>query len=154
METSDLTEVLLSFGSNLGNREALISFAIKELSIKVGEIIMVSDLVETKPEGFESSNDFLNGCLSIKTSLTPYQLLMALKEIENNCGRQQSLNGYSDRPIDLDIILYGNQMYHCDSLIIPHPRFRKRHFVIEPSKSFFQWIDPKTYLFLEQFHVK
>jgi 2-amino-4-hydroxy-6-hydroxymethyldihydropteridine diphosphokinase len=154
MEKSNLTDVLISFGSNLGNREEIIVFALEELSVKVGEVKQVSELFENEPEGFESKNNFLNGCLTISTALSPLELLSVLKVIEKECGRQQSYNGYTDRPIDLDIILYGNQLFECESLEIPHPRFRKRRFVIEPAKPFFKLSDPKTYLFLEQFHVK
>lgn len=84
--------------------------------------------------GFESSNEFLNGCLLLLTDLTPKDLLINLKQIEAAMGRVKTSQNYEDRLIDLDIILYENLCVNTPELQIPHPKYQERAFVLEPLK--------------------
>ena len=109
--------VYLSLGSNLGNREQTIDKAIQLLSEQVGPLIKRSSFFYSKPWGFDSPNDFCNICASFKTELSPLDLLHTTQSIERQLGRTKKSNfkqqsgrtsnseaGYSDRPIDIDII--------------------------------------------------
>lgn len=124
---------IIAIGSNLGNKEENIEKAIELISERVGTVINISDIIETEPEGFQSENLFCNCVLEVATSLEPLNLLTVLKQIEKELGRVYSTSsGYSDRQIDLDIVLMGNENRRDPVLTIPHPRFRERLFVLEP----------------------
>lgn len=124
----------LSIGTNLGDRPDNIKRAIELLTSEVGVVIKKSRIYVTEPHGFLSDSDFLNLCISIKTSLPPKSLLNKLKHIEVEIGRtKKSKEGvYESRVIDLDIILYGNKILDSDDLRIPHPRYTERLFVLKP----------------------
>jgi 2-amino-4-hydroxy-6-hydroxymethyldihydropteridine diphosphokinase len=124
--------VVIAFGSNLGDREAHIQKAIQLLNDKCGQVHQVSSLHQTAPEGFESANQFLNGCLLLSTQLTPHQVLEALQAIELELGRYKTKDTYEDRCIDLDIIFYESLVLHDERLQIPHPRYQERDFVLKP----------------------
>ena len=125
--------VYFSLGSNLGDKEQNLNDAAMSLSMEVGSIICQSGLFASKPVGFESENDFLNIVLSMQTNLPPIELLAKIQEIEINLGRvSKSINGYSDRMIDIDILLYDNLMIELPTLKIPHPLMTVRDFVIIP----------------------
>lgn len=89
---------------------------------------------ETEPWGFKSDNSFLNAALCVETSLEPSAILHIIKEIEIEMGRiQKSVNKvYSDRPIDIDILLYNDMIMKSDELTIPHPLMTERDFVMKP----------------------
>jgi len=123
--------VYFSLGSNLGDREKNLNDAVMSLSMEVGSIICQSGLFASKPVGFESENDFLNIVLSMQTNLPPIELLAKIQEIEINLGRvSKSINVYSDRMIDIDILLYDNLMIELPMLKIPHPLMTVRDFVM------------------------
>ena len=125
--------VYLSLGSNLGDRLQHLLYAQKELITGVGEITSLSPIYENPPNGFNAEQDFLNMCLKITTDLSPLKLLKEIKRIEKKLGRSTSAHkGYTSRCIDIDIILYGNIVFHNEKLTIPHPSFRKRMFVLKP----------------------
>lgn len=136
--------VSIALGSNQGNREENIQQAIDFISDHVGRIIACSPFYENEPQGFESSDLFLNGCILVESTLEPLGILNSLKAIENNLGRlTSSAKGYTSRPIDLDIILIENQIVKDLKLEIPHPRFRERMFVLKPLSDIqFDAIDP------------
>ena len=94
----------------------------------------MSSFHRSDPVGFDSSNEFLNGCLLLLTDLPPTNLLHHLKEIEVSMGRVKTSENYEDRLIDLDIILYENLCINAPGLQIPHPKYHERAFVIEPLK--------------------
>ena len=97
----------LALGSNLGNREENLHRAVNELSLNTGCVLAVSSFIETKPVGFSSENYFLNAVLLVDTVLTPLVLLENTQQIERDLGRlNKSDGGYSDRIIDIDILLY------------------------------------------------
>jgi 2-amino-4-hydroxy-6-hydroxymethyldihydropteridine diphosphokinase len=129
-----LKQVFIGIGSNLGDRFENIQTAIK----KIGEfertkVLRVSPFYETIPVGFESVNLFLNGVIEIETDLIPSLLLEKLLLIEIKLGRTREVNqGYFDRPIDLDILIYDDLILKSEELIIPHPEISKRLFVLTP----------------------
>lgn len=143
-------KVFLGLGSNLGDRQANIERAIELISERVGEVIRRSSLIETEPWGFESENKFLNGVILCETTLTPRQVLRKTQKIERDLGRKKKTNDqlsivnsqlveakpriYTDRPIDIDILLYDDLAVDEPDLKIPHPRMQEREFVMIPLK--------------------
>lgn len=126
--------VYLGLGTNLGNKEQNIICAIESLSRILGNPLAVAPTIETEPWGFQSTNTFLNTAVAYGTSLTPTELLAATQEVERTLGRTtKSIDGaYSDRPIDIDILLYGDETITTGELTIPHPLMHKRLFVLQP----------------------
>lgn len=129
-----MAEVYLGLGTNLGDKEANLNVAIEEIRKRVGEITSLSANYITDPWGFDSQNSFLNAVCKVCTSLSPSEVLSVTQAIERNLGRmKKSINGqYSDRPIDIDILLYDNLVIDTPELSIPHPLIHKRLFVMEP----------------------
>ena len=125
--------VYFSLGTNLGDKERNLNDAVLNLSLEVGTIICQSVFFASKPLGFESENDFMNIVLSMETNLSPFDLLSKTQEIERNLGRiSKSTNGYTDRLIDIDILLYDNLLIDQPTLKIPHPLIAERDFVLIP----------------------
>jgi 2-amino-4-hydroxy-6-hydroxymethyldihydropteridine diphosphokinase len=120
----------VALGSNLGDREGNIRKALRLLSQRV-RIEKVSSLYETKPEGFLSQPLFLNSVCQISTELDAEELLTLIKGIEKAMGRLPSFPN-ATRPIDMDILFYGDQIIYLPHLIIPHPRLKERAFVLVP----------------------
>ena len=135
--------VYLSLGSNLGNRHALLLRAIDLLARRVGRLLRASSFIETEPWGFNSPHPFLNAAVCLQTPLAPHQILAETQAIERLLGRKsksvvsgfpadKSLPSYQDRPIDIDILLYGNLHLSTPELTIPHPLMHLRDFVLRP----------------------
>lgn len=125
--------VYLGLGANLGKRRETIDAALARLAdhpaICVGA---VSALIETAPVGGPAGQpNYLNGAAAIETNLDPAALLAELKRIEHDLGRRDGPR-WGPRPIDLDILLYGDLALDTPDLTIPHPRLRERRFVLEP----------------------
>lgn len=154
MGINSKSTVYLSLGSNLGDRFQHLQNAQAELTENVGTIKAVSRIVENPPQGFDAQLDFLNLCLSIETNLSPLELLAAIKKIEEKLGRTvKSIEGYTSRCIDIDIILYEYVVMCSEKLTIPHPHFRKRIFVLSPLREIApSEIDPKTMLSIQQLY--
>lgn len=126
-------DVYLGLGSNLGDRHTLLLKAIELLAQRVGRLARCSSFIETDPWGFASENRFLNAVALFRTTLTPRELLTATQDIERQLGRREKSNGtYHDRPIDIDILLYGDAVIDEPDLKIPHPRMQERDFVMRP----------------------
>jgi len=127
-------KIYLGLGSNLGNRKENLAYAIRLIGERVGKVLRVSSFIETEPWGFESENTFVNAVILCETDLTPRQLLGATQKIEREMGRQKKSTdgGYSDRCIDIDILLYDNLRVDEPDLQIPHPLMLKRDFVMIP----------------------
>jgi deoxyguanosine kinase len=122
----------LSLGSNMGDRYLTLQKAIFRIQKKAGDILALSAVYENPAIGFEGE-DFLNVCIAINTELLPMELLKTLLQIERNFGRERSAqDGYHSRTLDIDIILYGNEVIHTPELDIPHPRMDSRNFVLKP----------------------
>lgn len=139
--TKEQFQVYLGLGSNLGDREENIRRAIALIDSRVGKVVRQSSLIETEPWGFESTNRFLNGVILCETTLTPREVLKATQKIERELGRKKktqhlTLNTqhYKDRPIDIDILLYGDLTIDEPDLKIPHPLMHERDFVMIPLK--------------------
>lgn len=128
-------KVYLGLGSNLGDCQENIERAIELINERVGEVIRRSSFIETEPWGFESENKFLNGVILCETTLTPRQLLRKTQKIERDLGRQKKTSKsriYSDRLIDIDILLYDDLTVDEPDLKIPHPLMQERDFVMIP----------------------
>jgi 2-amino-4-hydroxy-6-hydroxymethyldihydropteridine diphosphokinase len=124
--------VHLGLGTNLGDKEANLNAAIAKLS-KLGAVIKQSSFHNSIPWGFESGNHFLNAVVLIESTLSPLDLLAQTQQIESELGRtSKSINGYSDRIIDIDILLYDDQIINAPELKIPHPLITERDFVLIP----------------------
>jgi len=125
--------VYLSLGTNIGNKRGNLITATGLLAERVGDILALSTLYETEPWGYQSDNSFLNAALIQITKLPPLELLDATRLIEIEMGRIQKSNGtYTDRIIDIDILMYDDLILHTERLILPHPLMHKRKFVMEP----------------------
>ena len=126
--------IYLGLGTNAGNREENLTRAIEELSLALGNCILKSSFIETEPWGYNSENRFLNCAVSFETDKSPIELLDATEEIERKLGRTtKSCNGiYHDRIIDIDILLYGDEIIDNERLVIPHPLMHRRDFVLTP----------------------
>lgn len=124
----------LSLGSNLGDRERLLRCAIALIGERIGTVQRVSSFIETEPWGFRSEHPFLNAACKVLTKLSPMQCLEATQQIERELGRQtKSRDGiYHDRPIDIDLLLYGNLHLSTPELTLPHPLMLERDFVMIP----------------------
>lgn len=125
--------VYLAYGSNMGDRRQNIEDAVKLMNKNGIKVTTVSKPIETKPIGGIAQANFLNGVMEAETRLAPQQLLREIKAIEQKIGRVKSLKN-GPRPIDIDILLYGNLKIKTDNLRIPHPEIAQRNFVREPLK--------------------
>ena len=126
-------EIYLGLGSNLGDRHTVLLSAIEQLVLRVGRLVRCSSFFETEPWGFESEHLFLNAVALFRTTLSPRELLTVTQDIERELGRtHKTLQGYEDRVIDIDILLYGDERVDEPDLQIPHPLMQERQFVMEP----------------------
>jgi 2-amino-4-hydroxy-6-hydroxymethyldihydropteridine diphosphokinase len=128
-----MATVFLGLGSNLGNRRQTIERALKTLTEKGVNVIKVSSIVETEPEGGPPQGNFLNTVVQAETGLPPRELLSCVKSIEKSLGRTPSVRN-GPRVIDIDILLYDDLKWHSPELDIPHPRMLSRSFVMIPLK--------------------
>ena len=133
-ETSKIMSfVYLGLGTNLGEKNRNLTNAMEIVSSEVGVILSQSGFYNSKPWGFESDNDFLNMVVLVETNLSPLELLVKTQAIERNLGRTaKSGEGYVDRLIDIDILLYDNLIIDQTMLKIPHPLIAERDFVLVP----------------------
>lgn len=122
----------LSLGTNQGNKLNNLQNAINQIDDKVGSIQMVSSIYKTAAWGFDGK-DFYNICIKVVTYLQAESLITTLLEIEDELGRQRSLEeGYQNRNIDIDILLIENEIIFSKNLIVPHPKMLQRKFVMIP----------------------
>ena len=129
MSTSDKT-IYLALGSNIGDRWAHLTSAIALLYPDIC-VDMISSVYETEPAYVSDQPCFLNMVLRGATKLDPVTLLAILKDIERRVGRVEGPR-YGPRVVDLDILLYNNQMVDTIDLTVPHPRMAERPFVLVP----------------------
>jgi 2-amino-4-hydroxy-6-hydroxymethyldihydropteridine diphosphokinase len=131
-----MTIVYIGLGSNLGGDFASpkqnITSAINALAkIKSIQIIRISSFYESKPIGPQDQSDYINAVIKLKTNLDSTKLLNSLQTIENHHGRIRS-QYWGPRTLDLDILLFGDQIIHNDRLTIPHTEICNRSFVLVP----------------------
>jgi len=122
----------ISLGSNMGDKEANLRFAIDSLeNAQNCRVTRVSGFIVTAPYGNTDQGDFLNACLELETILTPHELLGLLGSIEDAAGRERR-ERWGPRSLDLDIIFYDDIIISDAVLRIPHGDMHKRRFVLEP----------------------
>jgi len=117
-------------GSNMGDRQANLDRALEFLGQRLG-VEKVSSIYDSEPVGNTEQPRFLNLVCQVTTNLPPMSLLSLAKGIENKLGRWHGASG-APRTIDIDILLYGDQVIETPKLVIPHPRMTERAFVLVP----------------------
>ena len=128
-----MSECFLLLGTNLGNRKLNLQKSLKALENKAGTISHISAVYETEPWGFEAETAFLNMAIRMKTAFSPLELLRVAKEIEQQMGRTETTgNGYTSRPMDIDILFFNNEVINVENLTIPHPLLAERKFALLP----------------------
>ena len=140
-------QVYLGLGTNLGNKEANLKAALEEIRKRVGEVTSLSAFHASEPWGFKSENTFLNAVCCVHTDFSPQEVLHITQEIERELGRiKKSIGGvYSDRVIDIDILLYDDLRMHTSELTIPHPLMWERDFVMIPLHEIAPHITPSSF---------
>jgi len=126
--------VYLSLGSNLGDRLGYVQQAASIIGTTNDiQIVSTSSFYETEPWQMDSPNWFVNAIVQISTSLTPEELLIVIKRIEGQLGREQSgVRPYTDRTIDIDILFYDDKIINTADLVIPHRFFHRRACMLVP----------------------
>lgn len=127
-----MNKVYLSLGTNIGDREHNLKYAVhmlqKDKDVKVCD---VSSIYETAPVGYTEQASFLNIAVLIETSYSPSEILELCQSVENKLGRIREFR-WGPRIIDLDILLYNQENIESENLIVPHPRMFERAFVLVP----------------------
>jgi len=122
----------LSLGTNQGDKAENLQNAIYLIATKVGLVLKISSVYKTASWGFKS-DDFYNICIQVSTHHPPKKLMQILLNIETELGRTRKENtGYTDRNIDIDILLYNDEILFSKSLTVPHPKMLQRKFVMIP----------------------
>ncbi len=126
--------VFLAFGSNLGNKQKNIETAYKKIEERIGKIISLSAFYVTEPNGFDSENVFVNSVCEVQSELSLCEILRLTQTIEKEIGRTSKSENllYSDRLIDIDLLLADDLVVNTPQLTIPHPRLHLREFVLLP----------------------
>ena len=128
-----MTRAYVGLGANLGDRERTLHAALDALAGEAGiELLAVSTLRETEPVGVGEQPRFLNGAAALETTLTARELLDRLFAVEQRHGRVRVPGGHGPRTLDLDLLLYGDEVIDEPELHVPHPRLHERRFVLEP----------------------
>lgn len=140
-------QVYLGLGTNLGDKEANLKAAVEEIRKRVGEVTSLSAFHASEPWGFTSENTFLNAVCCVSTDFSPVEVLRLTQDIERSLGRlKKSVNGhYSDRLIDIDILLYDDLRITTPELTVPHPLMWERDFVIVPLREIAPDINAETF---------
>ena len=124
--------VYLSIGSNMGDKEGYLDFAIDRLNaLPDTKVTEVSDYIETEPYGDVEQDNFLNGALKIQTLKSPEELLDTTMAIEQEEHRERIVH-WGPRTLDIDILFYDDAIIHTKRLTVPHIEIPKRTFVLEP----------------------
>ncbi len=128
-----MTRAYVGLGANLGDREGTLGAAVDALAGEGGiEVVAVSILRETEPVGVGEQPPYLNGVAALETTLAARELLDRLLAVEQRFGRVRSPGEHGPRTLDLDLLLYGDELIDEPGLTVPHPRLHERRFVLEP----------------------
>jgi 2-amino-4-hydroxy-6-hydroxymethyldihydropteridine diphosphokinase len=126
------TPVYLGLGSNIGNREEYLDKALESLGAHPGiQLVSVSSFLNTKAVTEYEQSDYLNAACELRTLLSARELLKFTQEVEISLGRDSKGDG-SPRTIDIDILMYGDEVISEDDFVVPHPLMHERPFVLEP----------------------
>ena len=128
-----MTRAYVGLGANLGDRERTLHAAVDALAAQEGiEVVAVSTLRETEPVGVGEQPLYLNGVAALATTLTARELLDRLLAVEQRFGRVRVPDEHGPRTLDLDLLLYGDEVIDEPELQVPHPHLHERRFVLEP----------------------
>ena len=128
-----MARAYVGLGANLGPREATLLRAVELLAADPGiEVLELSTFRETEPVGVVDQPAFVNGALALETVLSPRELLDALLRVERELGRVRDGERWGPRTIDLDLLVYGDEIVDEPGLNVPHPRLQERRFALEP----------------------
>ncbi|KYG91011.1 2-amino-4-hydroxy-6-hydroxymethyldihydropteridine pyrophosphokinase [[Bacillus] sp. KCTC 13219] len=125
-----MNDVFLSIGTNIGEREANLQQAVQLLQAQV-EVVKVSSIYETAPVGYTDQPSFLNIAVHVRTTRSATEMLALCQAIENELGRVRDIR-WGPRIIDLDILLFNQEIIATEHLLVPHPRMYERAFVVVP----------------------
>jgi len=132
MSSSKLFDIYLLTGSNLGDKLNFLNSASDILDSYFQQKATKSRIYQSDAWGFETDSFFLNQVLKYNTNFSPIEVLDKIQCIENQLGRVRNENSYESRTIDIDILLYGNEIIDTNTLMIPHPRLHLRKFTLLP----------------------
>ena len=122
----------IALGSNLGDRLEHLQAGLDDLRASSAiELVSVSSVYETEPQGYRQQPTFLNAVCSARSTLSAPELLDIMQTIENDHKRQRHIH-WGPRTLDLDLLLYGKQQFDGDQLTLPHPYMTERDFVLVP----------------------
>ena len=122
----------IALGSNMGDKLAYLKYAAEQLAaLPMSKVTKMSKFYITPPYGMTEQDDFLNGCLELRTLLSSKELLDMLHRIEQQAGRERTMR-WGPRTLDLDIIFYDDLVMESEELCIPHVEMHKRKFVLQP----------------------
>tara|TARA_B110000914_G_C15374384_1_gene404665 strand:+ start:212 stop:706 length:495 start_codon:yes stop_codon:yes gene_type:complete len=125
-----LNTIIFSTGSNLGNRQSHLEYALAALS-SIGKVIDYSNIYESEAWGNVPQQNFLNQIIVVSTNIEPLECLKNIQEIENSRDRKREIH-WGPRTLDIDILFYDQEIINTPALIIPHPFIEKRLFVLVP----------------------
>ncbi len=121
----------LSLGSNIGDRQGIMTQAMMMLEDIAGRVVRQSAFYSTKAWGITDQPDFLNRCVAIATELSAKELLDTILQTERNLGRERKIK-WGERTIDIDILFYDDAIIHEQDLVVPHPYLQDRRFILVP----------------------
>ncbi|MDY4921149.1 MAG: 2-amino-4-hydroxy-6-hydroxymethyldihydropteridine diphosphokinase [Phascolarctobacterium sp.] len=131
MKLDKIHTAYVALGSNLGDKEANLQRALELLAAQGVEVVRTSSFISTEPYGVTDQPAFLNGVCEVRTCLDPLRLLRTLLAIEQEMGRVR-LRHWGERNIDLDLLLYEDEVMDTPELKLPHPDMQNRDFVLLP----------------------
>ena len=123
--------IYIQIGSNIGDRKSNILKSMRQIKTKLGTICCSSKIYESSPWGYTNQKKFLNSVIKVESEFNPFDTLKIIQEIENNLGRIRKKK-WDARIIDLDILLFNDQIINSVNLTIPHPYIQERNFVLVP----------------------
>lgn len=119
---------LVALGSNLGDRESYLRFAVREL----GDVVAMSQVFETEPVGGpDQQGAYLNMVVEVRTALDPYQFIRLCQRIEADAQRERTVH-WGPRTLDVDLLFFDDVRIESEELTVPHPRINERRFVLAP----------------------
>lgn len=123
---------VLSVGTNLGDRLGNLTYCREALDLVPGtHVVSASAVYQTQPVGYARQDDFYNVCFLVESRLTAHEMLGVCLGIEAGLGRVRGIKN-GPRVLDVDLIFAGNQKIETENLVVPHPRYRQRRFVLQP----------------------